>query len=417
MRRQKTLRILLFFLIPLFCGVFFSQSKNNLLITFANHKEINNTKLIVNNQGEKHSVYLNPLDGAGEIKSKLINNNQIIEIIKVLKNMNLSDEEVVCYLFPEIKNIYEKLEKNIEKKEISDQIYVIKNKCKLKIQDGEYGYYLDKQKFFGDILKNIKKDNKTIVINLEKVKFKHEKINISDYQKRGEFSTYFASSSNERKNNIKVALEKFDGLILNEGETLSFNATTGVRNKEAGYSQAKIISGGTFSAGYGGGVCQVSTTLYNACLLAGLEIVEVHNHSLPVSYIEPSFDAMVNMGSSDLVIKNNTNGKIVFATSNENDVCKVAVFGKENKYKIERMSKKLETLPATNEKIIETDILKYGIENISEGEEIVISYAKDGLKSQGFLNYYDNSGTLIKTEKIRENTYFPTKAVSVRKEN
>lgn len=417
MRRIKFLRILLFFLIPLFFGVFFSQVRNNLLITSANHKEINNVEIIVNNQGQKYNYLLNLLDDASETKLKLINNKEIVEIIAILENMKFTDEEIVCYLFPEIKKIYKKLEKNIEKKEIPDQIYVVKNKCKIKIQDGKYGHYLNKQKFFSDILKSLKKDTQTIVVNLEILQFKNEGISISDYQKRGEFSTYFASSSDERKNNIKVALEKFDGLILNEGEMLSFNATTGARNKEAGYRQAKIISGGTFSSGYGGGVCQVSTTLYNACLLAGLEILEVHNHSLPVSYIEPSFDAMVNMGSSDLIIKNNTNGKIIITTSSEGDVCRVAIFGKENKYKIERVSKKLEILPASNEKIIETNLAKYGIKDLEKGEEIVISQAKDGLKSEGYLNYYDKEGNIFKTKKIRENIYFPTKAVSVRKEN
>ena len=87
---------------------------------------------------------------------------------------------------------------------------------------------------------------------------------------------------------------------------------------------------------YGGGVCQVSTTLYNAALLANLEIEEVHSHSLKVGYIEPAFDAMVNSGSSDLKIKNNTDMPIIIATSYNDDECLIRIYGMKNKYYIER---------------------------------------------------------------------------------
>ena len=202
---------------------------------------------------------------------------------------------------------------------------------------------------------------------------------------------------------------------MDEGEILSFNKTTGIRNEEAGYMAAKIISNGTFVDGFGGGVCQVSTTLYNAALLSGLEIMEVHNHSLPVSYIEPSFDAMVNSGSSDLLIRNNTDGKLIFTTSFEGDVCKVKIFGKKNKYKITRISEKTKIIPAEAE-IIDNNYEKYGINNLEIGETKRISYAKEGYFSNAYLNYYDERGNLIKTQKIRENRYNPTRGIVVKRE-
>ena len=110
------------------------------------------------------------------------------------------------------------------------------------------------------------------------------------------------------------------------------------RNEENGYKKAKIIKQGSFSQEFGGGVCQVSTTLYNCALLADLEIVEVNPHSLPVSYVEPSFDAMVNTGSSDLKIKNNTDKPIYIATSGDDEFCKICMFGCENPYKIIKKS-------------------------------------------------------------------------------
>ena len=92
---------------------------------------------------------------------------------------------------------------------------------------------------------------------------------------RGGFYTTYASSTAERKSNIELALSKFDGLVLGAGEVLSFNETTGRRTPDNGYKSAKIITNGNFVEGNGGGVCQASTTLYNAALVAGLDIIEV----------------------------------------------------------------------------------------------------------------------------------------------
>ena len=177
-----------------------------------------------------------------------------------------------------------------------------------------------------------------------------------------------------------------------------------------GYQKAKIISGGTFIDGFGGGVCQVSTTLYNACILAGLEIIEVHNHSLPVSYVEPSFDAMVNSGSSDLVVRNNSGGKIIITTSSKNDICKVKIFGKENKYKIKKISEKIAILPAEKD-FIDYEYKKYSDAVLDVGEEKRISSAKDGFISNGYLLYYDKDDNFIKKEKIRECKYNATKGI------
>jgi len=294
-------------------------------------------------------------------------------------------------------------------------IQVLLNKCKINIIEGNCGRYLNIQDFYNKFYDCIK-HKKTIKFKLLVEEYKTNVDLKKDFVEKGCFSTNFSSSSKERKNNIKTALNVFDGLVLEEGEILSFNKTTGERSKEKGYSMAKIISGGTFVEGYGGGVCQVSTTLYNACLLAGLEIIEVHNHSLPVSYVEPSFDAMVNSGSSDLVVRNNTNGKLIFTTSYENDICKVKIFGKKNKYKITRFSEKTKIIPAEQE-LVESDYQKYGLLDLQIGEEKRISYAKDGYCSNGYLNYYDSCGNLIKTVKIRENRYNPTKGLVVKRED
>ncbi|MBO5884521.1 MAG: VanW family protein, partial [Clostridia bacterium] len=128
--------------------------------------------------------------------------------------------------------------------------------------------------------------------------------------KRGEFSTSYKNSNNDRKHNVRHALECFNGMVIKPQQEVSFNQTTGSRTEENGYKKANIILNGVYVEGTGGGVCQASTTLYNAILNADLEVLEVNKHTLPASYVWLAFDAMVSEGYADLRFKNNTDNNI-----------------------------------------------------------------------------------------------------------
>ncbi|MCL1900886.1 MAG: VanW family protein, partial [Firmicutes bacterium] len=119
---------------------------------------------------------------------------------------------------------------------------------------------------------------------------------------RSVFSTDFSSSTPERKNNIALSLKKLDGLIITPNQEISFNEIVGPRTTANGFLKAKIIMDNEFVDGVGGGVCQASTTLYNALLLADISITRYSKHSLKVGYVLPSFDAMVS-SASDLKFK------------------------------------------------------------------------------------------------------------------
>ena len=228
---------------------------------------------------------------------------------------------------------------------------------------------------------------------------------------RGGFYTTYASSTAERKSNIELALSQFDGLVLGAGEVLSFNETTGRRTPENGYKSAKIITNGNFVEGNGGGVCQASTTLYNAALVAGLDIVEANQHSLKVGYVAPSFDAMVNFGSSDLKIKNNTRRPVMFATKCDGNTCRVNVFGVNNPYKIVRKSEVVSEIEPLPDKFVNAKDVPE-LENTQIEKSYYLHYPKKGLKSEGFLEYWQE-GNLVATKKIRTNTYAPVTGVVV----
>jgi vancomycin resistance protein YoaR len=121
-------------------------------------------------------------------------------------------------------------------------------------------------------------------------------------------------------------MEKFNGLVISNGQTASFNKIVGKRTAEAGFKEAKIIVDGEFVPGIGGGVCQASTTIFNALLLSGLKIETSHNHSLPISYVPIGRDAMVS-SCADLVFTNNTGGNLYFETGTTRNTAWIKIYG------------------------------------------------------------------------------------------
>lgn len=120
------------------------------------------------------------------------------------------------------------------------------------------------------------------------------------------FSTNVFGDSN-RLENIRLSCNAINGTIINSGETFSFNDIVGKPTEDKGYKEADVIIGTKTEKGFGGGNCQVSTTLYNACLsVPDIEIIERHPHKKKVAYIEEGKDASVSFGVLDLKFKNNT---------------------------------------------------------------------------------------------------------------
>lgn len=227
---------------------------------------------------------------------------------------------------------------------------------------------------------------------------------------RSQFYTSFASSSVERKSNIKLASSLIDGTFLDVGEEFSFNKVVGARTEKRGFKKAHIIKDGQFVEGVGGGVCQVSTTLYNAVLLADLKVTEIHHHSLSVSYVSPSFDAMVNSGSADLKFINNTNNPIIiYATSSDTQIS-FKIVGEPLNKTIIRESKVIGILPVETEYV---DDINGNFQDLYKGESRVVKYGKAGLISEGYIIEKKN-GKIINRKRIRKDRYNSTKNIVVK---
>ena len=219
---------------------------------------------------------------------------------------------------------------------------------------------------------------------------------------RARFYTSYPTSTEERKANIEHAAKRIDKTLVDVGGEFSFNKTVGSRTEERGYKRAKIIVDGEFVDGVGGGVCQVSTTLYNAALLAGLKITEYHPHSLPVSYIAPSFDAMVNSGYADLKFINVTDNPVIIRAFTEQSVLHVEIYGQPLVEKYSRQSVVTGEIPAPQAEVVEDEDGDFP--DLFEGESRVLRYGKAGLKSEGYLVISKN-GKPIGVKKIRTDCY------------
>lgn len=203
----------------------------------------------------------------------------------------------------------------------------------------------------------------------------------------GECSTHVTGTA-PRINNVRLAIKAFDGLVLNSGETFSYNDAVGRRTVEKGYGPASAyISGETVDV-IGGGICQGSSTLYLACLRANLEITERYAHRYTPSYITWGLDATVSWGGPDYKFTNNTSYPIKIDTEFVNNDCIIRILGTNADGSYVKMT--TETLSSTPFETIRTED-----PSMAPGTETVKTTPYTGYKVRSFRNVYTAGGDLI----------------------
>ncbi|HXG22939.1 MAG TPA: VanW family protein, partial [Chthonomonadales bacterium] len=169
---------------------------------------------------------------------------------------------------------------------------------------------------------------KPVQLPLQVVEPRIKAANLKDI--RGEvarYQTYYSERGNRRRN-IEVACRHINGTVLLPGDIFSYNRVVGPRNADAGFRKAPVIIRGRLMPDWGGGVCQVSSTLYNAVLLADLKIIRRSHHAFPVRYIPSGRDATVVYDGIDLRFANNTDGPIAIAADGSGGRVLMRIFGK-----------------------------------------------------------------------------------------
>ena len=206
------------------------------------------------------------------------------------------------------------------------------------------------------------------------------------------FSTKFDASNLSRTHNIRLAVKKLAGATIAPHAEFSFNERVGERTAENGFQESVVIFDGEFVKGVGGGVCQVSTTLFNAALRAGLKITESRNHSLTVSYVEPSLDAMVSE-YSDLKFVNPYDTPVYLNARVSGGSVTVQCYGLPDGMRYTTESTVLYRLAPPPEEIVEGE------------EDKILRAEKEGLASESYLLVYDKKGKLLSRTLIRRDNY------------
>jgi len=247
--------------------------------------------------------------------------------------------------------------------------------------ESRIGVKLDLEKFREEIAESLKSlDEKKYVLNIPVItvepKITTQNI-LTELAINGELGRYSTSLENKEENtiyNIRLASEVINGILVKPQEIFSFNKYVGPAEKADGYKEGTIIANGVFVNGYGGGICQVSSTLYNAVLLANLPIVERYNHSVygeATKYVPLGQDAAIFYGFKDLKFKNNSDHVIVIFSKVFRDTIQVSIFGgNEDKVEVEIISK--------DKKVIDYQIIREKDSKLEAGQERVVQEGVPG---------------------------------------
>lgn len=218
------------------------------------------------------------------------------------------------------------------------------------------------------------------------------------------YSTVFNSQNHNRSHNIKLACERINNRIIMPKEIFSMDASLGPRTVENGYKEAPVIFKSELIRGIGGGVCQVTTTLYVAVLKARLAVIERTPHSLPLGYVEPGQDATIAENSIDFKFQNNTDYPVCIGAEARDNRVIISIISKkpEKDLVVKLKSEILEYyLPEETEYIIDN--------GIPDGKEIVVQKERKGYRVAVYREVYDTNGKLIEREKISEDAYKPVR--------
>lgn len=221
------------------------------------------------------------------------------------------------------------------------------------------------------------------------------------------YSTTYAASNYNRSTNISLATKAVDGCVLMPGETFSYNDTLGQRTTAKGYKEAGAYVNGQVTTDVGGGICQVSSTLYNATLLCNLEIVDRRNHTFESSYVPVGQDATVSWKSPDFKFKNNREYPIRISATAGNGRVTFTIYGvkSENDYEVKIQSSKTETIPFTTQYVDDP--------SMPIGKTKVTQAGSNGCKSQTYKILYKNGKEVSRTL-INSDTYKPHNQVVAR---
>lgn len=221
----------------------------------------------------------------------------------------------------------------------------------------------------------------------------------------GLFKTAFSLQDENRSHNIKLGCERINRMILMPNDIFSMNEALGPRTLENGYREAPVIFKNELVPGTGGGVCQITSTLYNAVLLSGNDAIQRTHHSWPLGYVDPGRDATIAEDYIDFKFQNTSGYPIAVSTEVIGGTLDIRILGSTLKkdFTVKLKNEILEEYIPDGEEVVIDD-------TVPDNEKIMVREARKGLKVILYKEIFGKNGELLTKEKISEDIYKPVKA-------
>ena len=357
-------------------------------------------KLRISNMGVNYEIE-KMVDEAFDVGKNEKLTKRIEKLLKLKHKTNVSI--AIQYKIDEqyLQQYIRKLNEKINTKPIDANIYMKDNQ--IHIEKESYGIEVDDEKLYQYIkekVENIYIEKIEIPIKLIEPQYLYDELNKINCI-LGRYETKFNPNSLNRVSNIKNAVEVTSNKIIKPNEEFSFNYFTGKGDLRSKLKSAPIIINGKLEEGIGGGICQVSSTLYNAVLYSGLQVTSIKNHSIPSGYIEKGRDATISTGVIDFKFKNNLENYIFIHSEIKNDKVVSTIYGNEkDKKDIEVVTELVETIENKVE-IVKTDKLYIGQVEVSQKGRIgykVNTYRINKISNEKefiFQSYYPPMNEII----------------------
>ncbi len=296
--------------------------------------------------------------------------------LKFLKNNKTFDAKVNIPQGIEEK-IYEDIKSDIEKEPVNASVYIGGS---INVKKGTEGVKIDRSEFKKSLYDSIVPNQDVrVAVPIVSVAPKVTSEQLNDINGIiGSYTTNFSPNIAGRNENIRLSAQYMNDYLLMPGEVFSYNKVTKLKTVSNGYKNATVIVNGEIEEGLGGGVCQVSSTLYNSVLYSGLEIVQRRPHSIPSNYVNYGRDAVVSDNAIDFKFKNNYGFPIYLKTSVGSSSVTVNIYGDVNKVPDIEIISQVVSRKAREIKYIDDP-------NLEKGKEVVKTKGRDEVRSETYL--------------------------------
>lgn len=373
-----------------------------------------NKKITVKIPEGEYSITFDKIEGKYDLDNSLKkaydyskNSNLFSKYTTIKKGEKKPFELIFSYNEKKVIDFINGIEKEVNRDATNAKL--VKQNGVFSIIPESAGKKLNKEKLKKDVLSSINGDiSKDLVVNAEvknvQAKVTSDKLTSVNSLIASFATNYINISSPERANNIKLSTDSINGTILMPGEVFSFNEVVGQRTADRGYQAASVIVGNKVEDGLGGGICQTSSTLYNAALMANLKSVERAHHTLPSSYIPLGRDATVDWENIDYKFKNDYSFPIYIEGSTYSGEIRFNIYSNSS---LKNRSYEITTDVYEN---VPTDTKTIQDANLPQGATEIVQNAYQGFKVKVYRNIYEG-GKLINKELISNDFYRPVQGI------